>query len=38
MQKKFYTHLYDNTSKEFSGGKDYVDLHPDFVAMRADWE
>jgi aconitate hydratase len=33
-EKVLYTHLYDKTTKEFTGGKDYVDLTPDRVAMQ----
>jgi aconitate hydratase len=33
-EKVLYTHLYDNASKEFTGGKDYVELAPDRVAMQ----
>ncbi len=33
-EKVLYTHLYDKTTKEFSGGKDYVELAPDRVAMQ----
>jgi aconitate hydratase len=33
-EKVLYTHLYDKTTKEFTGGKDYVDLAPDRVAMQ----
>lgn len=33
-EKVLYTHLYDKTTKEFKGGKDYVDLAPDRVAMQ----
>ncbi len=33
-EKVLYTHLYDKATKEFSGGKDYVDLAPDRVAMQ----
>jgi aconitate hydratase len=33
-EKVLYTHLYDKATKEFVGGKDYVDLAPDRVAMQ----
>lgn len=33
-EKVLYTHLYDKAAKEFTGGKDYVDLAPDRVAMQ----
>ena len=33
-EKVLYTHLYNKATKEFSGGKDYVDLAPDRVAMQ----
>jgi len=33
-EKVLYTHLYDKATKEFIGGKDYVDLAPDRVAMQ----
>jgi aconitate hydratase len=33
-EKVLYTHLWDKASKEFSKGKDYVDLAPDRVAMQ----
>ncbi len=33
-EKVLYTHLYDKATKEFTGGKDYVDLAPDRVAMQ----
>src|SRR4030065_2777540 len=33
-EKVLYTHLWDNPSKEFQKGKDYVDLAPDRVAMQ----
>jgi aconitate hydratase len=33
-EKVLYTHLYDKATREFSGGKDYVDLAPDRVAMQ----
>jgi aconitate hydratase len=33
-EKVLYTHLYDKATKEFNGGKDYVDLAPDRVAMQ----
>ncbi len=33
-EKVLYTHLYDKVTKEFKGGKDYVDLAPDRVAMQ----
>ena len=33
-EKVLYTHLYGNATKEFIGGKDYVDLAPDRVAMQ----
>jgi aconitate hydratase len=33
-EKVLYTHLYDKATKEFKGGKDYVDLAPDRVAMQ----
>ena len=33
-EKVLYTHLYSTTTKEFSGGKDYVELSPDRVAMQ----
>jgi len=33
-EKVLYTHLYDKAIKEFTGGKDYVDLAPDRVAMQ----
>ena len=33
-EKVLYTHLYDKATKEFSGGKDYVDLAPDRIAMQ----
>jgi aconitate hydratase len=33
-EKVLYTHLYDKATKEFSGGKDYVELAPDRVAMQ----
>jgi aconitate hydratase len=33
-EKVLYTHLWNKASKEFSKGKDYVDLAPDRVAMQ----
>ncbi|MEJ2104120.1 MAG: aconitate hydratase [Ignavibacteriaceae bacterium] len=33
-EKVLYTHLWDKPSKEFTKGKDYVDLAPDRVAMQ----
>ncbi|MEO8233741.1 MAG: aconitase family protein, partial [Ignavibacteriota bacterium] len=33
-EKVLYAHLYDKATKEFTGGKDYVDLAPDRVAMQ----
>ncbi|MCU0413183.1 MAG: aconitate hydratase [Ignavibacteriaceae bacterium] len=33
-EKVLYTHLWNNPSKEFQRGKDYVDLAPDRVAMQ----
>jgi aconitate hydratase len=33
-EKVLYTHLWDKSTKEFIGGKDYVDLSPDRVAMQ----
>ena len=33
-EKVLYTHLWDKPAKEFKGGKDYVDLAPDRVAMQ----
>ena len=33
-EKVLYSHLYDKATKEFSGGKDYVELAPDRVAMQ----
>ena len=33
-EKVLYTHLWDNPTKEFQRGKDYVDLSPDRVAMQ----
>lgn len=33
-EKVLYTHLFDKATKEFTGGKDYVDLAPDRVAMQ----
>ena len=33
-EKVLYTHLWDSSTKEFKGGKDYVDLAPDRVAMQ----
>jgi len=33
-EKVLYTHLFDKPTKEFIGGKDYVDLAPDRVAMQ----
>ena len=33
-EKVLYTHLYDKVTREFSGGKDYVELAPDRVAMQ----
>ena len=33
-EKILYTHLYDKTTKEFTRGKDYVELAPDRVAMQ----
>ena len=33
-EKVLYTHLWDKPTKEFKGGKDYVDLAPDRVAMQ----
>jgi len=33
-EKVLYTHLWDKLTKEFKGGKDYVDLAPDRVAMQ----
>jgi len=33
-EKVLYTHLWDNPTKEFQKGKDYVDLSPDRVAMQ----
>jgi aconitate hydratase len=33
-EKVLYTHLWDKATKEFSKGKDYVDLAPDRVAMQ----
>ncbi|HSL89839.1 MAG TPA: aconitate hydratase [Ignavibacteriaceae bacterium] len=33
-EKVLYTHLWDKATKEFSKGKDYVELAPDRVAMQ----
>lgn len=33
-EKVLYTHLWDETTKEFKRAKDYVDLAPDRVAMQ----
>ena len=33
-EKILYTHLWENPTKEFKRGKDYVDLAPDRVAMQ----
>ncbi|MCW9065651.1 MAG: aconitate hydratase, partial [Ignavibacteriaceae bacterium] len=33
-EKVLYTHLWDKPTKEFKGGKDYVELAPDRVAMQ----
>ncbi len=33
-EKVLYTHLYDNATRGFFGGKDYVELTPDRVAMQ----
>lgn len=33
-EKVLYSHLYDKGTKEFTRGKDYVDLAPDRVAMQ----
>ena len=33
-EKVLYTHLFDEPTKEFNRGKDYVDLAPDRVAMQ----
>ena len=33
-EKVLYAHLWDKAAKEFSKGKDYVDLAPDRVAMQ----
>ena len=33
-EKILYTHLWNNPTKEFQRGKDYVDLAPDRVAMQ----
>jgi len=33
-EKVLYTHLWNKPTKEFKGGKDYVDLAPDRVAMQ----
>jgi len=33
-EKVLYTHLWENASKEYARGKDYVDLAPDRVAMQ----
>lgn len=33
-EKVLYTHSWDELTKEFKGGKDYVDLAPDRVAMQ----
>ncbi|MBK7632163.1 MAG: aconitate hydratase [Ignavibacteriales bacterium] len=33
-EKVLYTHLYDKATKEYTKGKDYVDLAPDRVAMQ----
>ena len=33
-EKVLYTHFWDKPTKEFKGGKDYVDLAPDRVAMQ----
>jgi aconitate hydratase len=33
-EKILYSHLWDNMSREFKGGVDYVDLAPDRVAMQ----
>ena len=33
-EKILYSHLWDNVSREFGRGKDYVDLAPDRVAMQ----
>ncbi len=33
-EKVLYSHLYDKATKEFTRGKDYVDLAPDRVAMQ----
>jgi aconitate hydratase len=33
-EKVLYNHLWENTDREFAGGKDYVELSPDRVAMQ----
>lgn len=33
-EKILYTHLWNTADKEYKGGKDYVDLSPDRVAMQ----
>ena len=33
-EKVLYSHLWENTDREFTGGKDYVELSPDRVAMQ----
>ncbi|MEE9449266.1 MAG: aconitate hydratase [Ignavibacteriaceae bacterium] len=33
-EKILYSHLWENTDREFAGGKDYVELSPDRVAMQ----
>lgn len=33
-EKVLYTHLWNNPTKEFQRGNDYVDLAPDRVAMQ----
>lgn len=33
-EKVLYTHLYDKVTKEYTRGKDYVELAPDRVAMQ----
>ncbi len=33
-EKILYTHLWESPKREYSGGKDYVDLAPDRVAMQ----
>ena len=33
-EKVLYTHLWNNPTQEFQGGKDYVELSPDRVAMQ----